>query len=63
VKDADFLCQEVLVRDGKGQKDRVTMLPAPVRALLMAQRDQVRRLHKRDLSRVLDQAPLSNVYV
>jgi hypothetical protein len=25
VKDVDFLRQEVLVRDGKGQKDRLTM--------------------------------------
>jgi site-specific recombinase XerC len=27
VKDLDFERREVLVRDGKGQKDRVTMLP------------------------------------
>jgi integrase len=31
VKDVDFFRQEVLIRDGKGQKDRVTMLPAAVR--------------------------------
>jgi integrase len=27
VKDVDFPYRQILVRDGKGQKDRVTMLP------------------------------------
>jgi integron integrase len=58
VKDVDFLRQEVLVRDGKGQKDRVTMLPAAVRESLRAHLDAVRRLHQRDLSRGLGRVPL-----
>jgi integron integrase len=58
VKDIDFLRQEVLVRDGKGQKDRLTMLPAAVREPLRAHLDTVRRLHERDLSRGLGRAPL-----
>jgi integron integrase len=58
VKDVDFLRQEVLVRDGKGQKDRVTILPAAVREPLRAHLDAVRRLHQRDLSRGLGRAPL-----
>jgi integron integrase len=58
VKDVDFLRQEVLVRDGKGQKDQVTMLPAAVREPLRAHLDAVRRLHQRDLSRGLGRVPL-----
>jgi integron integrase len=58
VKDVDFLRQEVLVRDGKGQKDRVTMLPAAVREPLRAHLDAVRWLHQRDLSRGLGRVPL-----
>jgi integron integrase len=52
VKDLDFLRQEVLVPDGKGPKDRVTMLPAAVREPLRAHLDAVRWLHQRDLGRV-----------
>jgi integron integrase len=58
VKDVDFLRQEVLVRDGKGQKDRLTMLPVAIREPLWAQLDAVRRLHERDRSRGLGRAPL-----
>jgi integrase len=36
VKEVDFHSHEVLVRDGKGKKDRVTMLPAAVRESLRA---------------------------
>jgi integron integrase len=58
VKDVDFLRQEVLVRDGKGQKDRVTLLPAAMREPLRAHLDTVRRLHQRNLSRGLGRVPL-----
>jgi integron integrase len=58
VKDVDFLRQEVMVRDGKGQKDRLTMLPAAVREPLRIHLETVRRLHERDLSRGLGRAPL-----
>jgi imidazolonepropionase-like amidohydrolase len=40
VKDVDFGRNEILIRDGKGAKDRVTMLPA---ALAGALRDQLAR--------------------
>jgi integrase len=36
VKDVDFQRHEITVRDGKGGKDRVTMLPATVKAPLQA---------------------------
>jgi site-specific recombinase XerD len=48
---ADFLRREALARDGKGQKDRATMLPAAAREPLRAHLDAVRRLHQRDRSR------------
>lgn len=44
-----FVRNEILVRDGKGQKDRVTMLPAAVRHSLLAHLDEVREIHRRDL--------------
>ncbi len=49
VKDIDFHYKQLLVRDGKGGKDRITVLPAnliePLRSHLVA----VRGLHERDL--------------
>ena len=47
-KDLDFARNEILVREGKGDKDRVTMLPAAVKAPLLKHLDRVRRLHERD---------------
>ena len=50
IKDVDFERREILVHDGKGFKDRVTMLPA---AIAPALRDQVlfaSDLHARDLA-------------
>jgi integron integrase len=49
VKDIDFLRREILVRDGKGAKDRVTMLPAQLVEPLRVQLDFARALHHRDL--------------
>ena len=51
VKDLDFDRQQILVRQGKGRKDRVTMLPAAVRETLTAHLADVRRLHEADLAR------------
>ena len=50
VKDIDFTKNEILVREGKGNKDRVTMLPAGVKDPLLRHLDRVRRLHERDLA-------------
>jgi site-specific recombinase XerD len=49
VKDVDFGYQQILVRDGKGAKDRVTMLPAVVVDPLKAHLARVLALHRRDL--------------
>ena len=49
VKDLDLSRLEILVRDGKGAKDRVTMLPDSLKAPLQAQLAVARALHERDL--------------
>jgi integron integrase len=51
VKDIDLLRNQIMVRQGKGAKDRVVMLPKSVRGDLQAQLDRRRTLHERDLAR------------
>ena len=58
VKDLDLERGEITVRDGKGAKDRVTLLPARLRQPLMIHLENVERLHRRDLQRGLGRAPL-----
>jgi integron integrase len=48
VKDVDFAYRQILVRDGKGSKDRVTMLPEGLVQPLQAHLGKVRALHQRD---------------
>jgi integron integrase len=50
VKDIDFSRSEIVAREGKGNKDRVTMLPASLQEPLAAHLERVRRLHERDLA-------------
>lgn len=50
VNDIDFALNQVVVRDGKGQKDRVTMLPDEVKPQIDVHLKQVKRLHEKDLS-------------
>jgi integrase len=50
VKDLDFTRNKIVVREGKGNKDRVTMLPASVKEPLIAHLEQVRQVHERDLA-------------
>jgi integron integrase len=50
VKDIDFGYRQIVVRDGKGAKDRVTMLPSSVVEPLKLHLERVRRLHERDLA-------------
>ncbi|HEX7916088.1 integron integrase, partial [Rudaea sp.] len=49
-KDVDFGRREIVVRDGKGGKDRRTMLPAALVPPLLAQLDEARRIHGADLA-------------
>ncbi|MFO0799795.1 MAG: integron integrase [Gemmataceae bacterium] len=50
VKDVDLDRSEIVVREGKGNKDRVTMLPAAVRPRVVAQLAEARRVHEADLA-------------
>jgi integron integrase len=49
VKDIDFDRNQIVVRDGKGMKDRITMLPASVKPTLMKHLENVKKLHEKDL--------------
>lgn len=60
VKDLDFTRGEIVVRNGKGGKDRVTVLPGALKAPLQAHLDRVKELHKRDLAQGYGEAPLPN---
>lgn len=49
VKDIDFTSNQIVVRAGKGDKDRHTMLPTAVKEPLAKHLDVIKRLHQRDL--------------
>ena len=51
VKDIDFAQHQIIVRDGKGSKSRVTMLPSSVVAELHDHLVSVKRQHQQDLGR------------
>jgi integron integrase len=50
VKDVDFERGQVVVRGGKGDKDRVTMLPDSLRGAMREHLERVRLLHEKDLA-------------
>lgn len=50
VKDIDFERRQIVVREGKGEKDRVVPLPQRLVEGLEAQLDAVRQIHARDLA-------------
>jgi integron integrase len=58
VKDVDFARKEILVREGKGFKDRVTMLPQSLAVSLREHLVRVRELHQRDLEKGLGEVYL-----
>jgi integron integrase len=49
VKDVDFATNQIVIRDGKGHKDRVTMLPAAVKLALAEHLAGAREQHQADL--------------
>ena len=51
VEDIDFSCDQILIRDGKGAKDRVTMLPGSLKPLLADHLKTVKKLHGEDVRR------------
>jgi integron integrase len=51
IKEVDFAGQQLVVRDGKGRKDRVTILPASLRPGLREHIDRMRIQHQVDLGK------------
>jgi integron integrase len=51
VKDVDLAASQITVRGGKGQKDRVTLLPSAAKAELARHLESAFRQHRADLSR------------
>jgi integron integrase len=51
IKDLDFDRHQIIVRQGKGQKDRATILPSAAREGLTTHLADVRRIHEADLAR------------
>jgi integron integrase len=58
IKDVDFERGQIIVRGGKGDKDRVTMLPEALRARLQEHLERVRLLHEKDLAEGRGGVPL-----
>lgn len=58
VKDLDFSRSQLVLRDGKGAKDRVTMLPGRLHLPLQRHLIVVKRMHEEDLARGLGEVPL-----
>ena len=50
VKDIDFAQRQIIIRDAKGHKDRVTMLPDVLRQPLQEHLHHVKLLHDQDLA-------------
>jgi integron integrase len=58
VKDLDFANHKILVRDGKGEKDRATVLPDSIVSELNVQLQDVKALHEKDLREGCGEAAL-----
>lgn len=63
VKDIDFIYNQVTIRDSKGDKDRITMLPERVIDPLKKHLEKVRRLHERDIQKGYGRVHLPNALV
>jgi integron integrase len=60
VKDIDFTRNEMVVRAGKGDKDRRTMLPTAAKEPLAKHLDLIKQQHQRDLEQGLGRVVLPN---
>lgn len=58
VQDLDFGRNEILIRNGKGAKDRVTMLPAAIREDLQRHLKTVKVIHDKDLEDGYGRVPI-----
>ena len=62
VQDVDFVRHEILVRHGKGGKDRRTMLAQSLAAPLQAHLDGIRERHRQELARGRGQVRLPEAF-
>jgi len=60
VKDVDFDYQQIVIRDGKGQKDRVVPLPKRLQTALIKQMNDTYKLHQEDLKKGFGEVYLPN---
>jgi integron integrase len=60
VQDFDFDYRQIIVRSGKGKKDRVTMLPEKLVEVLKHQIKKVENLHQQDLAKGYGKTILPN---
>jgi len=58
VKDLDFARNEILIRNGKGAKDRRTMLPRSLEEPMRREVERARLLHVQDLAEGFGETPL-----
>lgn len=49
IKDIEFALSQIIVRDGKGAKDRMTMLPQKTHEPLLRHLERVKVIHEQDL--------------
>jgi integron integrase len=63
VKDLEMERGQIVVRQGKGRKDRVTVLPSSVAARLALHLDRVRQQHQSDIDKGFGRAPLPDALV
>jgi integron integrase len=50
VHDIDFEMDEITIRDGKGFKDRITVLPEPIKPALREHLERIKIIHENDLA-------------
>ena len=60
VQDIDVAAHQVVIRGGKGNKDRMTVLPQNLMEPLQIHLQEVRRVHRQDLAAGWGQVPLPN---
>ena len=51
VLDIDFKSNQIIIRDGKGSKDRISILPVSIKDILKAKLEDIKKLHLRDLKK------------
>jgi integrase len=61
LRDVDFEREQIIVRGGKGDKDRIVMLPQTLRGRLVEQARRVRQRHEKDVARGGGFVPLPDV--